>query len=133
MRHGSRKQIRTSHGKKNKKENTDYNNGKFRKGKVMLTHIALFRFKKNLEESEKRLASVKLKSGFENLAGKIDGMISIKVENLLPSSSNVDMVVMAQFETKEALQNYHTSPLAFNFRNVLDENLEKTYTADFIA
>ncbi|MCM1298452.1 MAG: Dabb family protein [Firmicutes bacterium] len=99
----------------------------------MINHITFLRFKENLSESEKRIASVKLKSGFEGLAGKIDGMANIKVENILLETSNVDLIVTAQFETKEALNNYHTSPLAFNFKNTLDESLEKTYIADYIA
>ncbi len=98
----------------------------------MLTHIAFLRFKKNLDESEKRFASVRLKSGLEDLNGKIDGMDNIKVENLLLETSNVDLIIMAQFENKESLQNYHTSPLTFNFRNILDKSLEKMYVADFI-
>ncbi len=98
----------------------------------MLTHIALFKFKDNLDESEKRFASVKLKRGLEDLNGKIDGMENIKVENLLLESSNVDLVIMAKFENKKALQNYHTSPLTFNFRSILDRSLEKMYIADYI-
>lgn len=99
----------------------------------MLFHVSLLRFKKELSESDKRIASVKLKSGLENLAGKIDGLVSIKVENLLLSTSNVDMLIYAQFENKEALDKYHTSPLTFDFKYTLDSNMEKTYTADFIS
>lgn len=97
----------------------------------MLTHIAFLRFKENLDDSEKRYASVKLKRGLEDLNGKIDGLVRIKVENLLLETSNVDLMIMAQFENKEALQHYHTSPLTFNFRNILDKNIEKTYVADY--
>ncbi len=99
----------------------------------MLTHISFLRFKKNFSESDKRIASVKLKTGLENLAGKIDGMVSIKVENILLDTSNVDLLIIAQFESKEALDSYHTSPLTFNFKNTLDASMEKTYTADYIS
>ncbi len=99
---------------------------------IMLTHISLLRFKKELSESDKRIAGVKLKTGLENLAGKIDGMISINVENILLDTSNVDMLIIAQFETKEALDNYHTSPLIFNFKYTLDASMETAYTADYI-
>lgn len=98
----------------------------------MLIHISLVNFKSEMTESDKKISAVKLKEGLENLSGKIDGLIDIKVENLLLDSSTADMLVIAKFTTKAALERYNNSPLLFNVQSVLNK-IERLDMADYIA
>ncbi|MBD5104653.1 MAG: Dabb family protein [Ruminococcaceae bacterium] len=98
----------------------------------MLVHISLVNFKSGMTDSDKKISAVKLKEGLENLSGKIDGLIEIKVENLLLDSSTADMLVIAKFTGKAALERYNNSPLLFNVQSVLDK-IERLDMADYIA
>lgn len=98
----------------------------------MLVHISLVNFKSELPQSDKKILAVKLKEGLEHLSGKIDGLIDIKVENLLLESSTADMLVICKFTTKAALERYNSSPLLFNVQSVIDK-IERLDTADYIA
>lgn len=98
----------------------------------MLVHISLINFKSGMPQSDKKILAVKLKEGLEHLSGKIDGLIDIKVENLLLDSSTADMLVIGKFTTKAALERYNSSPLLFNVQSVLDK-IERLDIADYIA
>lgn len=97
----------------------------------MLTHICLVHFKPELSQSDKTIAAVKLKEGLENLAGKIDGLLEIKAENLLLDTSTADMLITCKFTGKPALQRYSGSPLLFNVQKILDY-VETLDIADYI-
>lgn len=97
----------------------------------MLTHICLVNFKSEMSHSDKTIAAVKLKEGLENLAGKIDGLIEIKVENLLLDTSTADMLITCKFTGKPALQRYSGSPLLFNVQSILN-HVERLDIADYI-
>lgn len=97
----------------------------------MLNHICLVNFKSEMSQSDKIIAAVKLKEGLENLKGKIDGLLEIKVENLLLETSSVDMLIICKFDGKPALKRYNDSPLLFNVQRVLDR-VERLDIADYI-
>lgn len=97
----------------------------------MLTHIALVNFKSGMSHSDKTIAAVKLKEGLENLSGKIDGLINIRVENLLLETSTADMLVICKFTGKPALDRYSDSPLLFNVQGILNY-VERLDVADYI-
>lgn len=99
----------------------------------MLNHIALLNFRDELGESDKRIAAVKLKSGLEDLADKIEGLIDIKVETLLLDCSSADILLLCKLQDREALERLKTSPLLFNIKTVIDENLDRVHTADYIS
>ncbi|MCM1054141.1 MAG: Dabb family protein [Bacteroides sp.] len=98
----------------------------------MLIHISLVKFKSEMTQSDKRISAVKLKEGLEHLSGKIDGLLDIKVENLLLNGSTADMLIVCKFTDKSALERYNNSPLLFNVQHVL-EKIERLDTADYIA
>lgn len=97
----------------------------------MLTHIALLTFKKELTDSDKRIAAVKLKRGLEALAGKVDGLLEISVENILLDSSTADVLLQCRFEDEHALENLKSTPLLFNVKPVIDSSLGRIHTASY--
>ena len=98
----------------------------------MLNHIALYNFKKEMDASDRKIAAVKMKEGFENLAGKIDGLMSISVEIILQDTSSADFLLKAKFRDKDSLFVFNNSPLLFNIRNEL-EKVEIIHTADYVV
>ena len=73
----------------------------------MVKHIILWKLK-----DEFNTDSVKqdIKTGLEGLAGKIPGLIEIKVQTECLDSSNVDVMLYSVFENKEALAGYAIHP-----------------------
>lgn len=97
----------------------------------MLNHIALLTFKDELSESDRRIAAVKLKSGLENLAGKVEGLLEISVESILLESSTADVLLLCKLENEQALENLKSTPLLFNIKPVIDKSLGRIHTASY--
>lgn len=97
----------------------------------MLNHIALITFKKELSDSDKRIAGVKLKSGLEDLNDKVDGMLEISVENILSPGSTADILLLCKFENEKGLENLKNTPLLFNIKPILDSSLGRIHTASY--
>ena len=98
----------------------------------MLTHIALYNVKKEVDDSEKKVAAVRIKKALENLRDKIDGIIEISVEILLLESSTADFLLVAKFRDKAALEGFYNSPLLFNVRTQM-EKVDVVHTADYVV
>ena len=98
----------------------------------MLKHVALYNFKKDMDASDRKVAAVKLKKGFEGLKDKIDGLVSISVEIILQDTSTADFLLKAKFRDTAALESFNNSPLLFNIRNELDK-VEVVHTADYVV
>ena len=77
----------------------------------MVKHIILWTLKSELSDSEKTKVKNKIKTGLENLKGKIPGLVDIKVnvEKRL-DSSNADLMLDSTFENEEALKVYAKHP-----------------------
>jgi hypothetical protein len=58
-----------------------------------------------------------IKEGLEGLAGKIPGMIDIKVNIHGLASSNADVMLDSAFESEEALKGYAIHPLHVEVAN----------------
>ena len=97
----------------------------------MLNHIALYNFKKDVDDSEKKVAAVRIKKALENLRDKIDGIIEISVEILLLDSSTADFLLVAKFRDKAALDGFNNSPLLFKLRSQMYK-VEVVHTADYV-
>ena len=83
----------------------------------MIKHIILWTLKPELTDEEKKAVSLNIKKQLENLNGKIEGLISIKVRiNELPTS-NVDVMLDSSFESGEALAFYASHPLHLDAAN----------------
>ncbi len=76
----------------------------------MVKHVILWQLKDELSESEKAEVKAGIKAGLESLAGKIPGLIDIKVAVNPLASSNADVMLDSSFENEEALKGYAVHP-----------------------
>ena len=76
----------------------------------MVKHIIMWTLKDELTEAEKAEIRAGIKEGLEGLAGKIPGLIDIKVELPTLPTSNVDAYLDTTLESPEALQVYANHP-----------------------
>ncbi|MCR5195476.1 MAG: Dabb family protein [Pseudobutyrivibrio sp.] len=76
----------------------------------MVKHVILWTLKDELSAEEKEQVKKGIKEGLEGLAGKIPGMIEIKVNINGLESSNADLMLDSTFESVEALKAYAVHP-----------------------
>lgn len=76
----------------------------------MTRHIILWKLKDELTQTQKEEIKLNIKAGLEGLAGKIPGLISIRVNVEGLPSSNVDLMLDSAFESPEALKGYSVHP-----------------------
>lgn len=77
----------------------------------MLKHVILWTLKPELSDEEKAVVRQNAKEQLEALAGKIEGLVSIKVNTVGLPTSNVDMMLDSTLVDKEALSRYAAHPL----------------------
>lgn len=77
----------------------------------MTKHIILWRLREDLTEEEKQNVKRDIKAGLEGLAGRIPGLLDIKVniEGRL-DSSNADIMLDSTFTDEAALRAYAVHP-----------------------
>ncbi len=97
----------------------------------MVKHIILWKLKESLSEEEKAAARAEAKRRLENLNGKIDGMISLKVVTDRLPSSNADMMLDSEFETIETLAGYQVNPLHVEAATYVRSVVEARLCLDF--
>ncbi len=76
----------------------------------MVKHIILWTLKDELSAEEKEQVKQGIKEGLEGLAGKIPGMVDIKVNINGLASSNADLMLDSTFESEDALKGYAVHP-----------------------
>ena len=76
----------------------------------MTHHIILWKLKDELTEAQKTDTKKNIKEGLEGLAGKIPGLLSIKVNTECLPSSNVDLMLDSTFDCPESLKGYSVHP-----------------------
>ncbi|MBQ3517039.1 MAG: Dabb family protein [Lachnospiraceae bacterium] len=76
----------------------------------MVKHVILWQLKDELSEEEKKNVKMGIKEGLEGLAGKIPGLLEIKVQIEGLASSNVDVMLDSSFTDEEALKGYAVHP-----------------------
>ena len=76
----------------------------------MVKHIILWTLKDELSAEEKEQVKRGIKEGLEGLAGRIPGMVDIKVNINGLASSNADLMLDSTFESEEALKGYAVHP-----------------------
>ncbi len=76
----------------------------------MVKHVILWTLKDEFSEEEKKDIVAGIKEGLEGLAGKIPGLVEIKVNTGRLASSNADVMLDSTFESEEALKAYATHP-----------------------
>lgn len=76
----------------------------------MVKHVILWQLKAELSDADKVEIKTGIKAGLEGLAGRIPGLIDIKV-NIDPlSSSNCDVMLDSSFVDEASLQGYAVHP-----------------------
>lgn len=76
----------------------------------MVKHVILWNLRDELSEAEKLEVKKGIKEGLESLAGKIPGLISIKVNIDYLASSNAEVMLDSVFEDEASLKGYATHP-----------------------
>ncbi len=76
----------------------------------MVKHVILWQLKDELTAEQKAVVKGQIKQGLEDLCGKIDGVVEIKVNiNGLPTS-NADVMLDSSFVSYDALKKYAVDP-----------------------
>ena len=79
----------------------------------MVRHVILWKLK-DMPEAEKTAVKAGIKAGLEGLeglAGKIPGLLDVRVyTDALPSSANADLMLDTTFTDAAALKGYSTHP-----------------------
>lgn len=76
----------------------------------MVKHVILWTLKEEYSEEEKESIKKGIKEGLESLAGKIPGLIDIKVNICGLESSTADLMLDSTFENAESLKGYSVHP-----------------------
>ena len=76
----------------------------------MVKHVIIWTLIDGISDEEKAKAKKDIKAGLEGLAGKIPGLINIKVNIDGLSSSNTDLMLDSTFEDEASLQGYAVHP-----------------------
>lgn len=76
----------------------------------MVKHIILWSLRDDLSCEEKKAAKLGIKTSLENLKGKIEGLIDIKVNIEGLATSTADVMLDSSFESAEALASYSKHP-----------------------
>lgn len=76
----------------------------------MVKHVILWTLKENLTAAEKAEVKAGIKSGLEGLAGKIPGLLEIRVFTEGLPSSNADLMLDSSFADQESLKGYAFHP-----------------------
>lgn len=76
----------------------------------MVKHIILWQLKDEFSAEEKEQIKAGVKEGLEGLAGKIPGLLEIKVNVSGLASSNADMMLDSSFVDEAALKGYAVHP-----------------------
>ena len=76
----------------------------------MVKHVILWTLKEELSVEEKATVKAEIKAGLESLAGKIPGLLEIKVYTEGLPSSNVDLMLDSSFVDEAALKSYAVHP-----------------------
>ena len=76
----------------------------------MVKHIILWQLKDELSDAEKTAVKAGIKEGLESLAGKIPGLLDVRVQIDALPSSNADVMLDTSFDSAESLKGYSTHP-----------------------
>ena len=76
----------------------------------MVKHVILWTLKEELTAEEKLAVKAGIKEGLEGLAGKIPGLLDIRVITEGLASSNADLMLDSTFSDEAALKGYAVHP-----------------------
>ncbi len=76
----------------------------------MVKHVILWQLKDELTAEEKAVIKKEMKESLEGLAGKIPGLLEMKIQTEALASSNAEVMLDSTFEDEAALKAYATHP-----------------------
>ena len=76
----------------------------------MVKHIILWNLKDEFSGEEKEQIKKGIKEGLESLAGKIPGLLDIRVYTDGLATSTADVMLDSSFEDEQSLKNYSVHP-----------------------
>ncbi|MCH4191511.1 MAG: Dabb family protein [Butyrivibrio sp.] len=76
----------------------------------MVKHIILWQLKDELTQEQKAEVRQEIKTGLENLKGKVPGLMEIHVQTQFLASSNADVMLDATLTDEAALKGYAVHP-----------------------
>ena len=76
----------------------------------MVKHVILWQLKDELSAEQKNAVKAEIKKGLEGLAGKVPGLIDIKVNIKGLPTSNADLMLDSTLESFDALKGYAVHP-----------------------
>ena len=76
----------------------------------MVKHIILWQLKDEFSQEEKVQIKAGIKEGLEGLAGKIPGLLEIRVQTEGLASSNAEVMLDSSFVDEAALKGYAVHP-----------------------
>lgn len=76
----------------------------------MVKHIILWKLKEELSLEEKAEVKAGIKAGLEGLAGRIPGLMEIRVYTEGLSGSNMDLMLDSSFADQASLKGYAVHP-----------------------
>ena len=76
----------------------------------MVKHVILWTLKEEFTETQRQEIKQGIKEGLEGLAGRIPGLVEIKVNIHGLESSNADLMLDSTFEDEQSLKGYAVHP-----------------------
>jgi hypothetical protein len=93
----------------------------------MIRHVVLWRLKSHGSE-----AFDAIRAALEAQAGRIPGLLRVEVgRNVAASRRAVDMALVCDFESREALAGYHRHPAHMQTRALVDPLAEEHWIVDY--
>jgi heme-degrading monooxygenase HmoA len=98
----------------------------------MIRHIVMWTLRGETAE-DRRVARARVKAGFKGLRGKIPGMRSIEIgADVSGVDYACDVVLVSEFESREALAAYAHHPLHLQVREELGDLRTARYQVDYL-
>ena len=98
----------------------------------MIRHIVMWTLRGETAEDQK-IARARVKAGFEGLRGKIPGMRTIEIGSDVSGVDYAcDVVLVSEFESREALDAYAHHPLHLLVREELGDLRTARYQVDYL-
>lgn len=92
----------------------------------MVKHIILWQLKDAFSAAEKETIKAGIKEGLEGLAGKIPGLLDIKVQTVCLESSNAEVMLDSTFVDEASLKGYAVHPAHVEVANTRVRPYTKT-------
>lgn len=82
---------------------------KTRKNKL-IKHVILWKIKEEYSPEQRKAIKENAKRELEGLVGRIEGLLTLKIEIEALPSSNADLMLMSEFKDEAALRAYAAHP-----------------------